>query len=121
MTSARLGSSFLDNPGLNSRCFYRVETLEEVFSETRGHPVTIENHQPSGITGDDFREVSLWQLLIWASPPLSEDAIVYLESISRWFSRRPLIVRAFVSRSSRLFTTKNIRTSFGQKPKNRDR
>ena len=89
MTSARLGSSFLDNPGLNSRCFYRVETLEEVFSETRGHPVTIENHQPSGITGDDFREVSLWQLLIWASPPLSEDAIVYLESISRWFSRRP--------------------------------
>ena len=51
-----LGSSFPDNPGLNSRCFYRVETLEEVFSETRGHPVTIENHQPSGIAGDEFRE-----------------------------------------------------------------
>src|SRR5215469_16282452 len=95
MTSARLGSSFLDNPGLNSRSFYRVETLEEVFSETRGHPVTIENHQPSGITGDDFREYPWWQLLIWSSPPFVRDAIVYLESISRWFSGRPLIGREF--------------------------
>src|SRR5215470_356275 len=71
-TSARLGSSFLDNPGLNSRCFYHFETLKEVFSETRGHPVTIENHQPSGITGGWLPRVSLWQLLIWRSPPLSE-------------------------------------------------